>query len=72
VARECGAISGVLLLVVIIGEVRGEDVMVVREVRVGEVEGLVKGEGEVEVMLKGLEGVLGGGRQEEGAERENA
>ena len=40
-AGEGGAIGGVLFLVVVIGEVRGEDVMVVREVRVGEVEGLI-------------------------------
>ena len=43
-AGECGVVGGVfllVLLVVVIGQVRGEDVMVVREVRVGEVEGLI-------------------------------
>ena len=34
---EGGAVDGVLLSIFVVGEVRGEDVMVVREVRVGEV-----------------------------------
>ena len=40
---ECGAVGGVFLLffLVVVGEVRGKDVMVVREVRFGEVKGLV-------------------------------